>query len=77
MTMVIVLDLSREACPVPLVKARRAMDRMEPGDLLEVIIVTEDSMANVAFIAQQLGMKIERIVKDKNRKWHVLIEKEQ
>jgi len=68
MTMVIVLDLSSEACPVPLVKARRAMDRMEPGDLLEVIIVTEDSMANAAFIAQQLGMKIERIVKDKNRK---------
>lgn len=66
--MVIVLDLSSEACPVPLVKARRAMDRMEPGDLLEVIIVTEDSMANAAFIAQQLGMKIERIVKDKNRK---------
>ena len=75
--MVIVLDLGSEACPVPLVKARRAMDRMEPGDLLEVIIVTEDSMANAAFIAQQSGMKIERIAKENNRKWHVLIEKKQ
>ena len=73
--MVMTLDLSGEVCPVPLVKSRRAMDRMESGDILEIIVTSEDSRVNIVMAAKELGMEIGRIRKDKNGKWHILIRK--
>ncbi len=70
-----ILNLSGEVCPVPLVKTRRAMDKMERGDILEVIITSEDSKVNIIMAAKELGMKIAKIGKDKDGKWHILIRK--
>lgn len=75
--MVMTLDLSGEVCPVPLVKARKAMDKMESGEILEIIITSEDSKVNIIMAAKELGMKIGKIGKDKDGKWHILIRKKQ
>ena len=73
--MVMTLDLSGEVCPVPLVKSRRAMDKMESGEILEIIVTSEDSKVNIIMAAKELGMKIGKIEKDKDGKWHILIRK--
>jgi len=73
--MVMTLDLSGEVCPVPLVKSRRAMDKMESGDILEIIVTREDSRLNIVMAAKELGMEIKKIGKDKEGKWHILIRK--
>jgi len=70
-----ILDLSGEACPLPLIKARRAMDKMESGDILEVIITDEESKVNITMAAKELGMKIAKIGTNKDGKWHILIRK--
>lgn len=70
-----ILDLSGAVCPVPLIKARRAMDKMESGDILEVIITDEESKVNVTMAAKELGMKIAKVITDKDGKWHILIRK--
>ena len=71
-----ILDLSGEVCPVPLVKTRRAMDNMERGDVIEVIVTSKDSKVNIIMAAKELGMKIAKIGTDKDGKWHILIRKQ-
>lgn len=75
--MVKILDLSGEVCPVPLVKSRRAMDKMEIGEILEIIITSEDSQVNIIMAAKELGMEIKRVGKDKDGKRHIFIRKKQ
>jgi len=70
-----ILDLSGEACPVPLVKSRRAMDKMESGEILEIIVTNEDSKANIVMAAEELGMEVKRVNRDKNGRWHVIVRK--
>jgi len=69
------LDLSNEVCPVPLVKARRAMDKMKRGDILDIIITDQDSKLNIIMAAKELGMEIKRVFKDEYEKWHITIRK--
>ena len=71
-----ILDLSGEVCPVPLVKTRRAMDNMERGDVIEVIVTSKDSEVNIIMAAKELGMKIAKIGTDKDGKWHIRIRKQ-
>jgi len=73
--MAMTLDLSGEVCPVPLVKSRRAMEKMESGEILEIIVTGEDSRVNLVMAAKELGMEIENLRKDKYGKWHILIRK--
>jgi len=70
-----ILDLSGEACPLPLIKARRAIDKMESGDILEVIVTDEDSKGNIIMAAKELGTEIAKIGTDKNGKWHITVRK--
>ncbi len=70
-----ILDLSGEVCPAPLVKARRSMDRMQSGEILEIIVTTDDSKANITMAAKELGIEIKRIVQDKDGKWHIIVRK--
>jgi len=72
-----ILDVSGEVCPVPLVKARRAMDKMEGGEILEIIVTGEDSKVNITMAAKELEMDIKGIAKDNNEKWHITIRKKQ
>lgn len=67
-----ILDVSGDTCPVPLVKARRAMDKMEMGGILEVIVTGEDSKVNIMMAAKELGMDIVRVREDYG-KWHIII----
>ena len=71
----LILDLSGEACPAPLVKSRRAMDKMESGEILEIIVTDEDSKGNILMAAEELGIKVGRAGKDKDGRWHILVRK--
>jgi TusA-related sulfurtransferase len=71
----VILDLSGEVCPVPIIKVRRTIDKMEKDEVLEVTITDEDSKTNIIMAAKELGMKITKIEKDKDGKWHMHIRK--
>ena len=40
------LDVRGAKCPVPIVKAKQALDGMKPGDLLEVLATDPGSVAD-------------------------------
>ena len=71
----LILDLSGEACPAPLVKSRRAMDKMENGEILEIIVTDEDSKVNITMAAKELGIEVRRVEEDKDGRWHIIVRK--
>jgi TusA-related sulfurtransferase len=73
--MAMTLDLTGQVCPVPLVKSRRAMDKMESGDVLEIIVDSEDSRVNIVMAAKELSLELKKVQKDSAGRWHIIVRK--
>ncbi len=52
------LDITRDICPMTFVRTRLALDRLEPGQKLLVILKGEEPRRNVPRSASELGHKI-------------------
>ena len=68
------LDCMGEACPVPLVKAEKALAKMDVGDILIVQIDHSCAMKNVPEWAREQGHNVELEEVD-DGEWEVVIEK--
>ena len=52
------LDITAELCPMTMVRTRLALDRMAPGQVLEVRLRGDEPRANVPAAAAALGHAI-------------------
>lgn len=68
------LDCLGEACPVPLVKAQKALENLDVGDILIVQIDHSCAMKNVPEWAREAGHNVE-IEEVDDGEWEVVIEK--
>lgn len=69
----VVLDTSGEVCPVPLVKTRRALDKLERGKVLKVMGTEETSRGDIVIAAKDLGMTLMKVGTTKDGKWYLFI----
>jgi tRNA 2-thiouridine synthesizing protein A len=69
-----VLDVSGLNCPLPLLKAKQALNRLEPGARLRVIATDPGSVRDFAVFATQSG---HRLLESEQRDgaFHYLLEK--
>jgi TusA-related sulfurtransferase len=70
----VVLDCLGEACPVPLVKAQKALEELAIGDVLIVQIDHSCAMKNVPEWARKEGHNVELEEVD-DGEWECFIEK--
>jgi TusA-related sulfurtransferase len=70
----VVLDCLGEACPVPLIKTEKALEKMEIGDVLIVQIDHSCAMKNVPEWARKQGHEVELEEVD-DGEWECIIEK--
>jgi TusA-related sulfurtransferase len=68
------LDCLGEACPVPLVKAQKEIEKMAVGDVLIVNIDHSCAMKNVPDWAREAGHEVELEEVDEGE-WNIVIEK--
>ncbi len=68
------LDCMGEACPIPLVKAEKALEDLDVGDVLIVQIDHSCAMKNVPEWARNAGHNVE-IEEIDDGEWEVIIEK--
>jgi TusA-related sulfurtransferase len=68
------LDCLGEACPVPLVKAQKALEELAVGDVLIVQIDHSCAMKNVPDWAREDGHNVE-VEEVGEGEWEVVIEK--
>ncbi len=68
------LDCLGEACPVPLIKAEKELEKLNVGDVLIVQIDHSCAMKNVPEWARKQGHNVELDEVD-DGEWEVIIEK--
>lgn len=68
------LDCLGEACPIPLVKTEKALEKLEAGDTLIVLIDHSCAMKNVPEWARKQGHEVELEEVD-DGEWECFIEK--
>jgi TusA-related sulfurtransferase len=70
----VTIDCLGEACPVPLVKAQKALDELSVGDVLVVQIDHSCAMKNIPDWAREAGHNVE-VEEVEDGEWEVVIEK--
>ena len=50
-----VLDCQGDACPMPLLKAKKAMESLESGQVLEILGTDEDSQVDLPGWCERVG----------------------
>lgn len=75
MEKITVSDTSGEVCPIPLIKVRRSLDKLEKDSVLVVIGTHEESKGDIIRAAKELGMELVKVETDKDGKWRIFIRK--
>jgi TusA-related sulfurtransferase len=70
----VVLDCLGEACPVPLIKTEKELEKLESGDVLIVQLDHSCAMKNVPEWARKQGHDVE-IEEVDDGEWECIIEK--
>lgn len=68
------LDLRPFACPLTYVKTRLALDRLRPGDVLEVWLAGGEAVESVPRSAEEDGHRVVR-VEPMDGAWRLFLEK--
>ena len=70
----VVLDCLGEACPIPLVKTEKELEKLESGDVLIVQIDHSCAMKNVPEWARKQGHEVE-LEEVADGEWECIIQK--
>lgn len=69
------LDLKGEVCPYTFVKSKLALEEMEPGQLLRVIVDNPESAANVPRSLKNEGHAVLSVNKVGAQDWAIIVRK--
>jgi tRNA 2-thiouridine synthesizing protein A len=69
------LNLQGEVCPYTFVKSKLALEIMQPGQVLRVIVDNDESAANVPRSMQNEGHNILGVTKLNNKDWQIVVQK--
>jgi TusA-related sulfurtransferase len=69
------LDISAEHCPMTFVKTKLELEKLQPGDRLEVLLSEGEPLDNVPKSAKEQGYKVIEIQHVKDKIHRVIIEK--
>jgi tRNA 2-thiouridine synthesizing protein A len=58
----VLVDASGLACPLPLLKAKQALNRMQGGEVLQVVATDAGSFRDFQVFAQQSGHQLLRAI---------------
>lgn len=71
----LVLDVKGYVCPYPVIYTRKALTRLSPGELLEVITDNPPSCENVPRVVREEGHEVLSVEKVGEGVWKILIRK--
>jgi TusA-related sulfurtransferase len=61
-----ILDAKGLSCPMPVVKAKKAIDDLQPGDILEVHVTDKGARNDMPAWAQASGHKLVKQIEEGN-----------
>jgi TusA-related sulfurtransferase len=69
------LDITRDRCPMTFVKTKLELEKLQPGDVLEVLLTEGEPLANVPKTAVEQGFAVVENVHVKDDVHRLLIQK--
>jgi TusA-related sulfurtransferase len=69
------LDITLEHCPMTFVKTKLELEKLDPGDRLEVLLKKGEPLENVPKSAAEQGFKVQEITEVEGDIYRVIIEK--
>jgi len=69
------LDITKEHCPMTFVKTKIQMSKLQPGDLLEVLLTEGEPLENVPKSAREQGYNVLEVAHVQGQVHRVLIQK--
>jgi tRNA 2-thiouridine synthesizing protein A len=69
------LNLRGEVCPYTFVKSKLALEVMQPGQVLLVIVDNEESASNVPRSVQNEGHDVLGVARLNSKDWQILVRK--
>ncbi|MDQ3829072.1 MAG: sulfurtransferase TusA family protein [Candidatus Tectomicrobia bacterium] len=69
------LNLQGEVCPYTFVKSKLALEVMQPGQVLRVIVDNDESAANVPRSMQNEGHNVLGVAKLNGKDWQIVVQK--
>ncbi|MDR0588997.1 MAG: sulfurtransferase TusA family protein [Spirochaetaceae bacterium] len=69
------LDITKEHCPMTFVKTKIALEALEPGDTLELLVLSGEPLDNIPRSAKAEGHKILAVEQVEGDVHKIIIEK--
>lgn len=69
------MDAKGYTCPYPELFARRALEKLAPGDVFELIVDNVPSCETVPAAVEELGHKVLEVTKIDETTWKIVIQK--
>jgi TusA-related sulfurtransferase len=69
------LNLQGEVCPYTFVKSKLALEVMQPGQVLRVVVDNDESAANVPRSMQNEGHNVLGVSKLNGKEWQIVVRK--
>lgn len=70
------LDAKGYTCPYPEIFTRRALEKLKPGDVFELIVDNLPSCETVPAAARELGHKVLEVTKIDETTWKIVIQRQ-
>ena len=70
------VDLKGQVCPYTFVRSKLAIEKMNLGEVLEIILDYQPAVDNVPKSMENEGQKVLRIDQTGEKEWHVIVRKD-
>ncbi len=69
------LDITKEHCPMTFVKAKLELEKLDDGDILEILLKEGEPLDNVPKTAEQQGFRVLETTRVRDGIYKVVIQK--
>ena len=69
------LDIRGEVCPYTFVRSKLAIEKMNLGDVLEIVVDHRPAVDNVPKSMENEGQKVLKIEQAGEKEWHIFVRK--
>ena len=63
------IDLRGLTCPLPVIRVKKALEKLEPGQTLHVVATEENARRDLPYLAKKLGHKMLEDYQNSNREF--------
>lgn len=70
------IDIRGQVCPYTFVRSKLAIEKMNIGEILEIVLDHRPAVDNVPRSLENEGQKVLKIVQSGEKEWHIYVRKD-